>query len=194
MSSNHRGFVAVTVPRRCRSYIPILFNYITFATRFTTSMAVGRDELRFQVDRPSISCGVQPRGYRVRQLHGLPADDGSSCNAEELIGSRVAFANAELRFPIIRRYANAALLGRLHRWVVLLRCRPGLVEGSEPGVLGARRLTSRQRTAQELRVRPAHEPVQHCHHPLGLGEAGQPTRRQGIRDLVLRSQLLTNAP
>jgi len=59
------------------------------------------------------------RGYNREDLayvscSGLPSNDGSSCNTEELIGSRVAFANAELRFPIIRRYgARTALLGGL---------------------------------------------------------------------------------
>ena len=43
---------------------------------------------------------------------GLPSDNGTSCSSAELIGSRVAFANAELRFPILRRYGNRTnLLG-----------------------------------------------------------------------------------
>lgn len=99
-----------------RSYIPILFNYITFATRFTTSMAMGRDELRFPkwIGRPDFVRGYNREDIGYVSCTGLPADDGSSCNAEELIGSRVAFANAELRFPIIRRYGNrTALLGGL---------------------------------------------------------------------------------
>ncbi|WP_337171074.1 DPP IV N-terminal domain-containing protein [Gemmatimonas aurantiaca] len=97
-----------------RSYIPILFNYITFATRFTTSMAMGRDELRFPkwIGRPDFVRGYNREDIGYVSCSGLPSDDGSSCNAEELIGSRVAFANAELRFPIIRRYGNrTALLG-----------------------------------------------------------------------------------
>jgi outer membrane protein assembly factor BamA len=32
----------------------------------------------------------------------LPNDNGSTCSFIETIGSRVAFANAELRFPILR--------------------------------------------------------------------------------------------
>ena len=44
-----------------RAYVPILFNYVTFAARFTGSMAVGRDESRFPkwIGRPDFV-----RGYR----------------------------------------------------------------------------------------------------------------------------------
>jgi Tol biopolymer transport system component len=88
-----------------RSYIPILFNYITFATRFTTNLAVGRDEGRFPkwIGRPDFIRGYNRDDLSGIQCSGLPNDDGSSCNTVETIGSRVAFANAELRFPIIRR-------------------------------------------------------------------------------------------
>ena len=49
------------------------------------------------------------RGYNRDNLSsvtctGLPNDDGTSCNTVETIGSRIAFANAELRFPIIRNF------------------------------------------------------------------------------------------
>ncbi len=95
-----------------RSYIPLLFNYITFATRFNSSIAVGRDESTFPkwIGRPDFV-----RGYNRENLNavagcsGLPTTNGSSCNSVELVGSRVAFANAELRFPILRRYGARAL-------------------------------------------------------------------------------------
>ncbi|MBL0938063.1 MAG: PD40 domain-containing protein [Gemmatimonadaceae bacterium] len=99
-----------------RSYIPILFNYVTFATRFTTSMSVGRDELRFPkwIGRPDFVRGYNREDLGTVGCSGLPSDDGTSCSTAELIGSRVAFANAELRFPIIRRYgARTNLLGGL---------------------------------------------------------------------------------
>ncbi len=88
-----------------RSYIPILFNYITFATRLSTSLSVGRDELRFPkwIGRPDFIRGYNRDDLSSISCTGLPNDDGSSCNSVEAIGSRVAFANAELRFPIIRR-------------------------------------------------------------------------------------------
>ncbi|MBU6367498.1 MAG: hypothetical protein KJT01_14895, partial [Gemmatimonadetes bacterium] len=91
-----------------RAYVPILFNYVTFAARFTGSMAVGRDELRFPkwIGRPDFVRGYNRESLGAVTCTGLPSDDGSACNSVELIGSRVAFANAELRFPIIRQYGR----------------------------------------------------------------------------------------
>ena len=99
-----------------RSYLPILFNYVTFATRFTSSLSVGRDEARFPkwIGRPDFVRGYNREDIGTVGCTGLPSDDGSSCSGAELIGSRVAFANAELRFPILRRYGNRTnLLGGL---------------------------------------------------------------------------------
>ena len=89
-----------------RSYIPILFNYITFATRLSTSVAVGRDELRFPkwIGRPDFIRGYNRDNLSSVTCTGLPNDDGTSCNTVETIGSRIAFANAELRFPILRSF------------------------------------------------------------------------------------------
>lgn len=99
-----------------RSYIPILFNYVTFATRLTSSMSVGRDEQRFPkwIGRPDFVRGYNREDLGTVGCSGLPSDDGSTCSTAELIGSRVAFASAELRFPIIRRYgARTNILGGL---------------------------------------------------------------------------------
>ncbi len=94
-----------------RSYIPILFNYVTFATRFTSSMAVGKDEQRFPkwLGRPDYIRGYNREDLSNVQCSGLPSDNGSQCNTVETIGSRVAFANAELRFPILRRTGVSSL-------------------------------------------------------------------------------------
>jgi hypothetical protein len=94
-----------------RGYYPILFNYITFATRFTTSMSVGRDELRFPkwIGRPDFIRGYNRENLGSVTCTGLPTDDGSSCNSVELIGSRVAFGNAELRFPVIRNFGGGRI-------------------------------------------------------------------------------------
>jgi hypothetical protein len=91
-----------------RAYLPILFNYVTFAARFTGSMAVGRDESRFPkwIGRPDFVRGYNRENLGAVSCTGLPSDDGSACNSVELIGSRVAFANAELRFPIIRQFGR----------------------------------------------------------------------------------------
>lgn len=99
-----------------RSYIPILFNYVTLATRFSSSISAGRDEMRLPkwIGRPDYIRGYNREGFAYMSCTGLPSDDTSACNAVELIGSRVAYANAELRYPIIRRYgARTSLLGGL---------------------------------------------------------------------------------
>ncbi|MEO7361914.1 MAG: hypothetical protein ABI120_16400 [Gemmatimonadaceae bacterium] len=88
-----------------RHYYPIVFNYLTLATRFTASVATGQDEARFPkyIGRTDFI-----RGYNRDPINsttactGLPSDNGSGCNGTETIGSRVAFANVELRFPVLR--------------------------------------------------------------------------------------------
>ncbi|MEQ1692343.1 MAG: hypothetical protein ABMA00_13715 [Gemmatimonas sp.] len=96
-----------------RHYSPLLFNYVTFATRIVGSMAVGRDELRFPkwLGRPDFIRGYNRDNFGSVQCSGLPTDDGSQCNTVETIGSRVAFANAELRFPIIRMLGSKLPIG-----------------------------------------------------------------------------------
>jgi hypothetical protein len=91
-----------------RAYVPILFNYVTFAARAVGSLAVGRDEGRFPkwIGRPDFVRGYNRENLGGITCTGLPSDNGAACNSVELIGSRVAFANAELRFPIIRNYGQ----------------------------------------------------------------------------------------
>ncbi|MGH7679593.1 MAG: hypothetical protein ACRENU_14075 [Gemmatimonadaceae bacterium] len=87
-----------------RRYDAILFNYLTLATRAYGSVSVGPDETQFMkyVARPDFV-----RGYDRNNLLFLscPLVGASSvnCSAVQLLGSRVAVANAELRFPLIRR-------------------------------------------------------------------------------------------
>ena len=89
-----------------RRYDPILFNFLTVATRFQTSLGIGRDELTFQkyIGNPQFI-----RGYDRQNFGSIGCSNnvfgGSSigCSRTELLGSRVALANAELRFPLIRR-------------------------------------------------------------------------------------------
>jgi len=85
-----------------RAYYPIIFNYLTLATRFTSSLTIGRDEAVFPkwLGRPDFV-----RGFN-RSNVGLGCGGiagGISCTDDETVGSRVAFANAELRFPVLRR-------------------------------------------------------------------------------------------
>jgi len=87
-----------------RRYDAIIFSYLTLATRAYTSLSIGPDETQFMkyVARPDFV-----RGYDRNNLLFLscPLVGASSvnCSAVQLLGSRVAVANAELRFPLIRR-------------------------------------------------------------------------------------------
>ena len=87
-----------------RRYDAILFNYLTLATRAYASISMGRDETQFMkyAARPDFV-----RGYDRNNLLFLscPIIGASShnCSAVQLLGSRIAVANAELRFPLIRR-------------------------------------------------------------------------------------------
>jgi Tol biopolymer transport system component len=87
-----------------RRYDAIIFNYLTLATRAYASVSVGRDETQFMkyIARPDFV-----RGYDRNNLLFLscPLIGASSvnCSAVQLLGSRVAVANAELRFPLVRR-------------------------------------------------------------------------------------------
>jgi hypothetical protein len=97
-----------------RNYFPILFNYLTFATRFSGAISVGRDESRFPkwVARPDYVRGFNRDDFLSTGggCSGVPAADNSGCSSIETVGSRVAFANAELRFPIVRKLSGGLIL------------------------------------------------------------------------------------
>ena len=95
-----------------RHYTPLLFNYVTFATRVVGSVTAGRDELQFPkwLARPDFIRGYNREYFGSSQCSGLPSDDGSGCT-DETVGSRLAFANAELRFPIIRMLGGRLPIG-----------------------------------------------------------------------------------
>ena len=88
-----------------RRYDAIIFNYLTLATRLYSSISIGPDETQFMkyVARPDFV-----RGYDRNNVLFLtcPIVGASSvnCSAVQLLGSRVAVANAELRFPLVRRF------------------------------------------------------------------------------------------
>jgi Tol biopolymer transport system component len=88
-----------------RRYDPIIFNTITIATRFLGSASVGRDELSFPkyIGRPEYVRGYDSENFTGYECTGFIGGTGS-CNTEQLVGSRVAVFNAEVRFPIIRRF------------------------------------------------------------------------------------------
>jgi hypothetical protein len=87
-----------------RRYDPILFNYLTLATRVQADVSVGSDELEFPkyIGRPYFIRGYDREQYAQGDC-ALNPSNVTTCAATQLLGSRVAFANAELRFPIIRR-------------------------------------------------------------------------------------------
>jgi WD40 repeat protein len=89
-----------------RRYDPILFNFLTVATRVQTSVGVGRDELTFQkyIGNPQFIRGYDRQNFgSIGCTNNLFGGSNFGCNRPELLGSRVALANAELRFPLIRR-------------------------------------------------------------------------------------------
>ena len=93
-----------------RRYDPILFNYLTIATRVYTSISVGRNETAFPkyIARPDFVRGYDRNNsfYLTCPIIGA---NTSNCSAVQLLGSRVAVANAELRFPLVRRFELGVL-------------------------------------------------------------------------------------
>lgn len=91
-----------------RHYQPILFNFITLATRFTGNFRVGRDETFWPqyIGNPNGIMWV--RGYDRANGFTWACQPGVSgqlgCNNTELLGSRAFVGSAELRFPLIRRF------------------------------------------------------------------------------------------
>ncbi|HUR91440.1 MAG TPA: hypothetical protein VMY38_02085 [Gemmatimonadaceae bacterium] len=103
-----------------RSYIPIIPNTLTFATRVLGSLAVGRDEDLFPkyIGRPDFVRGYDQANFYGGTAEcneflgqGLAGRSSSSCSTAELVGSRVIVANAEFRFPLIRRFDIGSSFG-----------------------------------------------------------------------------------
>jgi hypothetical protein len=89
-----------------RRYDPIIFNTLTFATRFLSSVSVGPDETFFPkyIGRPDFVRGYDRANFNFVDCTSILGAGQSQCANAQLAGSRVAVANAELRFPIIRRF------------------------------------------------------------------------------------------
>ncbi len=96
-----------------RRYDPLLFNFLTIATRVTGVFRAGRDETFFPNYIGNPNGLMWLRGYdRVNALDfGCnPAIGASgSCSNTELLGSRAVVASTELRFPLIRRFELGVL-------------------------------------------------------------------------------------
>jgi Tol biopolymer transport system component len=95
-----------------RRYDPIIFNTLTFATRFMTSLAVGRDEDFFPkyIGRPDFVRGYDRANFTFADCTAIIGQQ-STCANQQLAGSRVAVFNEELRFPIIRRFDIGSSFG-----------------------------------------------------------------------------------
>lgn len=95
-----------------RRYDPIIFNTLTFATRFLTWISVGEDEGFFPkyIGRPDFVRGYDRANFNFYDCTSVIGST-AECNNAQLAGSRVAVANAELRFPIIRRFDVGSSFG-----------------------------------------------------------------------------------
>jgi Tol biopolymer transport system component len=87
-----------------RRYDPIIFNFLTIATRLYTDLSIGPDETEFQkyIARPDFVRGYDRNSTFYLSCPVIGANP-SNCSAVQLLGSRVAVANVELRFPLIRK-------------------------------------------------------------------------------------------
>ena len=95
-----------------RRYDPIIFNTLTFATRFLSSVSVGRDESFFPkyIGRPDFIRGYDRANFAFVDCTAIIGAQ-PTCNNAQLVGSRVAVFNEELRFPIIRRFDVGSSFG-----------------------------------------------------------------------------------
>lgn len=87
-----------------RRYDPILFNYLTVATRLTANISMGRDA---DSTRQYLGWGDMLRGYDrhtfISNERNCPvASPTQAYRCSPLQGSSLVFASAELRFPLIR--------------------------------------------------------------------------------------------
>jgi hypothetical protein len=88
-----------------RRYVPLLFNFLTVAWRAQAGIAVGKDEMIFPkyLGRADYVRGYDREQYLAQFCGGIFSDE-STCSVTELLGSRFALANVELRFPLVRRF------------------------------------------------------------------------------------------
>jgi len=95
-----------------RRYDPIIFNTLTIATRFLSSISIGRDELFFPkyIGRPDFVRGYDRANFNFVDCTSV-LNSQVACNNAQLAGSRVAVFNEELRFPIIRRFDIGSSFG-----------------------------------------------------------------------------------
>ncbi len=88
-----------------RRYSPLLFNWITVATRVASTYRSGRDAGAFPryIGRPFFVRGYDRESGFAQNCIPSVTGDTSGCGAQQLVGTRAAYANAEVRFPVVRR-------------------------------------------------------------------------------------------
>jgi outer membrane protein assembly factor BamA len=94
-----------TLSADIRRYDALIFSILTVATRFSTNVSIGPDEeaIPKYIGRPDFIRGYDRETYASGDC-GFSLSDPNACSALQLLGSRVMYANAELRFPLIRRF------------------------------------------------------------------------------------------
>jgi hypothetical protein len=87
-----------------RRYDAIIFSFLTLATRVYVDAAVGPGEdIRPKyIGNPQYIRGYDRENYI--STCGAASASVADCGATQLLGTRVALANAELRFPLFRRF------------------------------------------------------------------------------------------
>ncbi|MDB4875678.1 MAG: surface antigen [Gemmatimonadetes bacterium] len=122
-----------------RRYDPIFFNYLTLATRLYTDLSIGPDENAFPkyIARPDYVRGYDRNSTFYLSCPVIGANP-TNCSAVQLLGSRVAVANAELRFPLIRHLELGFLPGELPPLDGLFFYDAGLAWSRGQSVYGAR--------------------------------------------------------
>jgi len=88
-----------------RRYDALLFSYLTLATRVQTAISAGSGENLFPkyIGRADFLRGYDRENYYSNACATDTTGTGA-CSATQLLGSRVAFGNVELRFPVFRPF------------------------------------------------------------------------------------------
>jgi hypothetical protein len=87
-----------------RRYDPVVFNYLTIASRLYADLSIGPDEEAFPkyIARPDFVRGYDRNSTFYLSCPVVGANP-TNCSAVQLLGSRVAVANIEARFPLLRK-------------------------------------------------------------------------------------------
>jgi WD40 repeat protein len=86
-----------------RRYDAVLFSYITVATRVTANLSYGpdADSLFKYLGYSDLIRGYDDQSFQLTDQN-CPASVTDSNRCQRLLGSKVAFGNIELRFPLVR--------------------------------------------------------------------------------------------